>query len=141
MSIRELTFEELMLVAGGGEGNGGDQGGTGSNGGGDGAAAALQQAANSELTLRDFFGTVTLTTDAELINQAKAMILKLRGEASFDKAYMNNQVVAHEQTIELFNKAVNSEDAEIAAFAKETLPKLEHHLMMAKDINSKLPEN
>ena len=29
--------------------------------------AALQQAANSELTLRDFFGTVTLTTDAELI--------------------------------------------------------------------------
>ncbi|AIL96559.1 DUF2200 family protein [Corynebacterium ureicelerivorans] len=30
-------------------------------------AAALQQAANSELTLRDFFGTVTLTTDAELI--------------------------------------------------------------------------
>ena len=30
-------------------------------------AVALQQAANSELTLRDFFGTVTLTTDAELI--------------------------------------------------------------------------
>ena len=30
-------------------------------------AAALQQAENSELTLRDFFGTVTLTTDAELI--------------------------------------------------------------------------
>lgn len=29
--------------------------------------AALQQAANSKLTLRDFFGTVTLTTDAELI--------------------------------------------------------------------------
>ena len=29
--------------------------------------AALQQVANSELTLRDFFGTVTLTTDAELI--------------------------------------------------------------------------
>lgn len=30
-------------------------------------AAALHQAADSELTLRDFFGTVTLTTDAELI--------------------------------------------------------------------------
>lgn len=30
-------------------------------------ATALQQAADSELTLRDYFGTVTLTTDAELI--------------------------------------------------------------------------
>lgn len=30
-------------------------------------AAALRQAADSELTLRDFFGTVTLTTGAELI--------------------------------------------------------------------------
>lgn len=30
-------------------------------------AAALRQAADSELTLRDFFGTVTLTTNAELI--------------------------------------------------------------------------
>lgn len=30
-------------------------------------APALRQAADSELTLRDFFGTVTLTTDAGLI--------------------------------------------------------------------------
>lgn len=30
-------------------------------------AAALRQAADSELALRDFFGTVTLTTNAELI--------------------------------------------------------------------------
>lgn len=30
-------------------------------------AVALQQATDAELTLRDFFGTVTLTTDAELI--------------------------------------------------------------------------
>lgn len=33
MSVRELTFEELLMVAGGTEGNGGDQGGTGSMGG------------------------------------------------------------------------------------------------------------
>ncbi|WP_252273369.1 DUF4142 domain-containing protein [Pseudomonas subflava] len=98
-------------------------------------------AANKKLATLAKNKQLEVSTDAELINQAKAMILKLRGEASFDKAYMNNQVVAHEQTIELFNKAVNSEDAEIAAFAKETLPKLEHHLMMAKEINSKLPEN
>lgn len=36
MSVRELTSEEMLLVAGGMEGNGGDQAGIGSNGSGDG---------------------------------------------------------------------------------------------------------
>lgn len=79
--------------------------------------------------------------DAELINQAKALVLKLRDEDSFDKAYMNNQVLAHQQTIELFNRASESDDAEIAAFAKETLPKLQHHLQIAEQINSQLPSD
>lgn len=82
-----------------------------------------------------------VSDDAELLNQAKAMVLKLRGEDSFDKAYMNNQVLAHKQTIELFHRASNSDDPEIAAFAKETLPKLQHHLKMAEQINAKLPSN
>ena len=72
--------------------------------------------------------------DAELVSKAKAMILQLRDGESFDRAYANNQVVAHEQTIELFRQAVSSEDAQVSAFAKETLPKLEHHLQMAKDL-------
>ncbi|WJN57338.1 DUF4142 domain-containing protein [Pseudomonas sp. SO81] len=97
-------------------------------------------AANKELSALATKKQLEVSTDAELINQAKALILKLRGEASFDKAYMNNQVMAHKETIELFQKASNAEDAEIAAFAKQTLPKLEHHLKMAEQINSQLPE-
>lgn len=83
---------------------------------------------------------LAVSDDAELINQAKAMVLKMRGEASFDKAYMNNQVMAHQQTIALFERASQSKDNEIAAFAKETLPKLKHHLQMAEEINGNLPE-
>ena len=81
-----------------------------------------------------------VSDDAELINQAKALVLKLRSEDSFDKAYMNNQVVAHRETIELFRRAVNVDDEELASFARETLPKLEQHLQRAEQLNGQLPE-
>ncbi|MGE8497470.1 MAG: DUF4142 domain-containing protein [Pseudomonas sp.] len=96
--------------------------------------------ANQQLSTLATQKELEVSDDAELINQAKALVLKLRGESSFDKAYMNNQVMAHQQTIELFQKASQSEDAEIAAFAKEMLPKLEHHLQMAEKINKEIPE-
>lgn len=82
-----------------------------------------------------------VSDDAELMNKAKAMVLKMRDEDSFDKAYMNNQVAAHKETIELFKRGVNVEDQDIAAFARETLPKLEQHLQRAQRINGDLPEN
>jgi putative membrane protein len=97
--------------------------------------------ANQELAELAKRKDLDVSDDAELINQAKAMVLKLRGEGSFDKAYMNNQVVAHRQTIELFRRGVNVKDEEIAAFARETLPKLEQHLQRAEQINGELPEN
>lgn len=97
-------------------------------------------AANQKLKALAEQKEMEVASDAELINQAKALILQLRGENSFDKAYMNNQVVAHKEAIELFQKATNAEDAEIAAFAKEALPRLKAHLKMAEQINAQLPE-
>jgi len=97
--------------------------------------------ANEKLTALAKQKNLEVSDSAELMNQAKALVLKLRGEASFDKAYMNNQVVAHQQTIQLFEGASTSDDAEIAAFAKETLPTLRHHLEMAEQLNASLPEN
>jgi putative membrane protein len=74
-----------------------------------------------------------ISDDAMLMDKAKAMILELRGAKSFDQAYANNQVVAHEQTIKLFEEeAANGEDAELKAFATATLPKLKQHLEHAK---------
>src|SRR5690606_9057430 len=95
--------------------------------------------ANEKLAALASEKKLEVSDDAELINQAKALVLKLRGEASFDKAYMNNQVAAHQQTIALFQRASRSDDAEIAAFATETLPKLEHHLQQAQQVNEQIP--
>ncbi|WP_070884125.1 DUF4142 domain-containing protein [Pseudomonas sp. D1-3] len=92
--------------------------------------------ANDELKALAEKKNLQVSDDAELMNKAKAMILQVRDGENFDKAYANNQVVAHEQTIELYQKAAASDDAEVSAWAKKTLPKLEHHLEMAKELQS-----
>lgn len=75
--------------------------------------------------------------DAALMDKAKKAILEMRDE-SFDKAYANNQVNAHEEAVELFKKEASSSDnAELKAFATEKLPTLEKHLQMAKELQSK----
>ncbi len=76
-----------------------------------------------------------ISDDAQLMDKAKAMILELRTAKSFDQAYANNQVKAHETTIALFEEqAANGEDAELKAFASQMLPKLKEHLTHAKEL-------
>lgn len=76
---------------------------------------------------------VELADDPALMDQAKALILEQRDE-SFDEAYANNQVAAHEQTIELFEQASRSNDPDIKQFADEMLPKLKQHLDKAREL-------
>ena len=76
-----------------------------------------------------------LSDEAALMDKAKAMILKMRDGENFDQAYANNQVVAHEQTIELFRSYIEQGDnADLKAFAQSPLPKLEQHLEHAKQL-------
>jgi len=81
-----------------------------------------------------------------LVKQAKEQILDMRDE-SFDAAYANNQVKAHEDTIELFKKEANTvtDDKEKGAtalkgFAQQMLPALEKHLAMAKKLQAAHPD-
>jgi putative membrane protein len=90
--------------------------------------------ANKELAVIAQKKNLDVADDTELLNKAKAFILKQRDGQSFDEAYANNQVMAHEQTIELFQKATRMNDAELKAFAQKTLPKLQHHLDMANQL-------
>lgn len=79
---------------------------------------------------------IEVPDDAALTDKAKKMILEIRDE-SFDKAYANNQVDAHEKTVELFKKeAASSDTPELKAFAEKTLPTLEAHLKMAKALQA-----
>ncbi|MBK3868125.1 DUF4142 domain-containing protein [Pseudomonas stutzeri] len=79
-----------------------------------------------------------MSDEAMLMDKAKAMILKLRDGENFDEAYANNQVVAHEQTIELFRDYIESgKNPDLKQFAQTTLPKLEQHLQSAKELQAK----
>jgi putative membrane protein len=63
---------------------------------------------------------------------------KLEG-AEFDKAYMALMVKDHEQDTKEFEKqSKDGDDADIKAFAAKTLPTLQHHLEMAKEIQAKV---
>lgn len=52
--------------------------------------------------------------------------------------YARLMLTEHQQALNLFSSARNSKDADIKKFASETLPKLEHHYSVIKDINTKL---
>jgi putative membrane protein len=90
-------------------------------------------AANTELKALADSKKLDVSDNAMLLDKAKAMILELRSAKSFDQAYANNQVKAHEATIALFEEEIkDGKDAELKAFATQTLPKLQAHLEHAK---------
>ncbi|MNC82924.1 hypothetical protein D3C75_1366510 [compost metagenome] len=58
--------------------------------------------------------------------------------ASFDAAYANHQVDAHEQAVRLFDEETRStsDPQDLRTLAKTTLPTLKHHLEMAKQLQN-----
>jgi putative membrane protein len=76
-------------------------------------------------------------TDAE--HKAAADKLAAQSGAAFDKAYMAQMVKDHEAAVSDFDKASkNAGDPDLKNWASKTLPTLQDHLKMAKDISSKL---
>lgn len=92
-------------------------------------------AANDKLKTLADKKKLYVSDEAKLMDKTKSMILKLRSSKSFDQAYANNQVKAHEETIALFEDEVkNGKDAELKNFASETLNTLKKHLGEAQDL-------
>lgn len=61
---------------------------------------------------------------------------KLEG-AAFDKEYIKHQAKAHDQAVKLFrNYSQKGEDDALKNFATETLPTLERHQQMVKEIKA-----
>ncbi|HTT65110.1 MAG TPA: DUF4142 domain-containing protein [Bryobacteraceae bacterium] len=61
---------------------------------------------------------------------------KLSG-AAFDKAYIKDEVKDHEKDVHAFqDEAQNGSQAAVKEFASKTLPTLQEHLAMAKDLKS-----
>jgi putative membrane protein len=101
--------------------------------------------ANDELAALAKKHDIKVPDSTTLVKQAKEKILDLRDE-SFDAAYANNQVKAHEDTLSLFKKEADTvtDDrtkgaTELKGFAQKMLPALEKHLDMAKKLPAAHP--
>ncbi|MDI1331309.1 DUF4142 domain-containing protein [Pseudomonas sp.] len=101
--------------------------------------------ANDELAALAKKNDIEVPDETTLVKQAKEQILDMRDE-SFDAAYANNQVKAHEDTIKLFEKQANTvtDDkvkgaTDLKGFAQKMLPALEKHLEMAKELQAAHP--
>lgn len=97
--------------------------------------------ANQELARIAQGKNLEVADDAELLNRIKTSLLSVRNDEAFDAAYAKNQVTAHEQTIELFERGAKSKDTELKAFAREKLPKLQAHLTEARKLVSATDED
>ncbi len=62
--------------------------------------------------------------------------LKSLSGADFKKQYLDDQVQGHKDAVDLFKRyAKGGENADLKAFAQNTLPTIEHHLSMAQDLD------
>lgn len=76
---------------------------------------------------------VELPEGPSLMQQAKLKLLEFADGGDFDRRYSESMSTAHNDTIELFQTAVNeATDPDVKAFAEKTLPTLREHLEMAK---------
>jgi putative membrane protein len=83
-------------------------------------------------------GKVKATIPTAMSSAQQSMVddlKKLKGD-DFTKQYHSDQEDAHEDAVDLFKRyGEEGENADLKAWAAKTRPALEHHLMMAKDMN------
>lgn len=79
--------------------------------------------------------------EVDMVSKAKELLLGLREETDFDKAYAAHQIQAHEQAISVTRKATQLDDFDVSNFANKATRKLEHHLKMARDLQKHLNDS
>ena len=94
---------------------------------------------NSELSQLATAKGLALPTELGGDHESAFNHLNTLSGAEFDKAYMQHMVPDHEKDVADFDKAsTTATDADVKAFAQKTLPVLQDHLRMAKEVSSKL---
>ncbi|HEY0340016.1 MAG TPA: DUF4142 domain-containing protein [Steroidobacteraceae bacterium] len=68
----------------------------------------------------------------------EAVVKTLSGKsgAAFDSAYADHMAKGHAEAVALFEAASQSSDADLAAFAKQTLPTLQQHEQLANNLKA-----
>ena len=92
-------------------------------------------------TMRKLVTDKGLVLPSEASNDSVTAARDLAGKsgAQFDRDFMAQMVADHEKAVAQFDEASRtSADADVKSFAASTLPVLQEHLQMAKDIQRKL---
>ena len=95
--------------------------------------------ANAEL--KSVAARKNMQVSSELSSSQKSTVDKLAklSGAEFDKAYMSDMVSDHETDVKEFQtQADKGNDPDVKAFAAKTLPVLQKHLQMARDVASQV---
>ena len=83
-------------------------------------------------------GKVKAALPAAMTSSQQSMLDKLKGVQGedFTKQYRSDQKDVHEDAVDLFKRyGEEGENADLKAWAATTQPALEHHLMMANDLD------
>jgi len=95
--------------------------------------------ANDELKQLAQNKGLALPADADKETKEFSEKLAKTSGKDFDKEYINNMVNDHEKDVAEFEKASKeAKDPDLRAWAAKTLPTLQDHLKMAKEVKSKL---
>jgi putative membrane protein len=94
--------------------------------------------ANDELKALAAQKNVTLPAEVDAKHKAAYDKLAKAKGAGFDAAFMSHMVSDHQADVSLFERESKSgKDAETKAWAAKTLPTLQEHLKLAKEIHAK----
>ena len=95
--------------------------------------------ANDELTQIASREGINLPSGMDMKQQQTVERFSKLSGAQFDKEYMRHMVEDHEKEVAKFQTAAKSlQDPDLKAWALKTLPTLNEHLRMAKDIHGQI---
>jgi putative membrane protein len=122
----EAANRTLQSGLGGGDATTAQQPGSGTSAPGRPDAARGQTASGGE--------TAQMHTEMAQVQQ------KLEGTAgaAFDRAYLEEMVKHHEKDIQEFERAAQSDNPQVRAFAQRTLPTLREHLQQAQQLQQSI---
>jgi putative membrane protein len=95
---------------------------------------------NEELAALASSKNIKLPTEPSAVQKSKAKAMSALEGARFDRQYADTMgVKAHEDTLKMFQKAASgAKDPDVKAFAAKTVPALEQHLKMSRDLRASL---
>jgi putative membrane protein len=82
-------------------------------------------------------GVVKANLPSAMSGSQESMLVKLKGLSGddFDKQYGSDQVTAHKEAVDLFQRySKSSKNTKLKTFTSTTLPTLQHHLEMANSL-------